>query len=89
MSAPTSAPVEHRLDAARGLSDALFVFDQRKPDKSFAFLAKPDPGRDRDAGILDIDVDGGLGASSPFPQQPGPFGSVPSIAELRRILTLR
>src|SRR5437868_6073784 len=53
--APTSGALDrflsagqHPFHAARGLAEALLVFDQSDADEAFAFLAESDAGRDRD-----------------------------------------
>src|SRR5690349_16205567 len=42
---------EHLLNAARGLAEALLVFDQSDSDEAFAFLAEADTRGHRDMGF--------------------------------------
>ena len=45
--------VEKAADVTRGLTDTLFVFDERDADKALAVFAEADARRHRDIGFLD------------------------------------
>ncbi len=47
------AGIKETADVARGLTDALFVLDQRDAHEALAVLTERDAGRNRNLGFLD------------------------------------